>query len=78
MPRERLDAVGNRMEDRLVQLRDEVRQADALLRTGKMSPGTMSTNEHVAVSRRYTAFAHQVDVILKAMLRYLVTYGAVR
>ena len=80
MPRERLDAVGKRMEDRLVQLRDEVRQADALLRAGKRSscttsPGTMSTNEHLAESRTYTAFAHQVDVILEAMHRHMVTCG---
>jgi hypothetical protein len=68
------------MEDRLVQLRDEVGQAAALSRAGNMSsstmsPGTMSTNEHLAVSRRYTAFAHQVDVILEAMLRHMVTCG---
>ena len=80
MPRERLDAVGKRMEDRFVQLRDEVGQAAALSRAGKMSsctmsPGTMSTNEHLAVSRTYTAFTHQVDVILEAMLRHMVTCG---
>jgi hypothetical protein len=80
VPRERIDAVEKRMEDRLVQLRDEVGQADALLRAGKMSsytmsPGTMSTNEHLAVSRTYTAFAHQGDVILEPMCRYLVTCG---
>ncbi len=70
MPREQLDVVGKRMEERLVQLRDNVRQADALLRAGKMS-----SDKHLAVSRRYTAFAHQVDMVLEAMLRYLVTYG---
>ena len=85
MPRERLDAVGKRMEDRFVQLRDEVGQAAALSRAGKMSsctmspgtmsPGTMSTNEHLAVSRTYTASTHQVDVILEAMLRHIVTCG---
>ena len=85
MPRERLDAVGRRMEDRFVQLRDDVGQADALSRAGKMSsctmssgtmsPGTISTNEHLAVSRTCTAFTHQVDVILEAMFRHLVTCG---
>jgi hypothetical protein len=73
------------MEDRLVQLRDEVGQPDALSRAGKMPsctmspgtmlPGTMSSNEHLAVSRTYTAFIHQVDVILEAMLRHMVTCG---
>ncbi|MDO9065701.1 MAG: hypothetical protein Q7U96_01275, partial [Chloroflexota bacterium] len=75
VPRERLDAVGKRMEDRFVQLRDEVGQSDALSRAGKISSGTMSTNEHLAVSRTYTAFIHQVDVILEAMLRHMVTCG---
>jgi hypothetical protein len=65
------------MEDRFVQLRDEVGQADALSRAGKMSsctmsPGTMSSNEHLAVSRGHTAFTLQVDVILEAMLRHMV------
>ena len=68
------------MEDRFVQLRDDVGQADAQSRAGKMSsctmsPGTMSTNEHLAVSRTYTAFIHQVEVILEAMLRHVVTCG---